>query len=93
MRPSVVTVESGKIWSAAVVRSQQGEKPLTAVYPVVATPDGPRILLEADLFISAERGREFLNKSSFGHMRENVPEEVVADLESLFKRLAETPTK
>ncbi len=93
VRPSVVTVESGKIWSAAVVRSQQGEKPLTAVYPVVTTPDGPRILLEADLFISAERGREFLNKSSFGHMRENVPEEVVADLESLFKRLAETPTK
>lgn len=92
-RPTITAVATGKTWSVAAVRFDQGEKPVTAVYPVVSGSDGPKILLETDLFVSEDRARGFLNKSSFGHLRENAPEAVAAELEDLFKQLGAAPAK
>lgn len=91
VQPSVVAIAQGKFWTAAAVRTNQGDKPATAVYPIVSTPAGPRLLLEADLFISSERGREYLNKASFDHLRDAAPAGAVDDLKQLFKQLGEEP--
>lgn len=91
VQPSVIAIVPGKFWSAAAVRTNQGDKPATAVYAIVATPAGPRLLLEADLFISAERGREYLNKASFDHLRDAAPAGAADDLKQLFKQLGEEP--
>lgn len=85
--PVIASILCGKAWTVAAVTGKTGDKTTTAVYPVVGTPTGPRLLLEADLFISEERGREFLNKSSFTHVRDGAPAAVAEELETLFRQL------
>jgi hypothetical protein len=43
------------------------------LYPVVETAQGPRILLEIDLFASSNRGREFLNKAALERLQKFSP--------------------
>jgi hypothetical protein len=87
IQPAIAGISSGKSWVAAAVRTNLADKPVTTVYPVVATPEGPRILLEADLFISEERGREFLNRASFDHLRDTLPASTTNDLKEVFDKL------
>lgn len=65
---------SNEGWSAVGLKSNQSDKPSFPLYPIIMTPDGPRILLEIDLISNGERGREFLNRSSLlrvGHIDAN----------------------
>lgn len=88
IQPAITGISRGKSWVAAAVRTDQADKPVTAVYPVVATPEGPRLLLEADLFISEERGREFLNRASFERLRDTLPASTTDDLREIFTKLS-----
>lgn len=91
VRPTVIGIAPGRFWTAATVRTNQAENPATACYPVISTPAGPRLLLEADLFISSDRSRKFLNNASFEHLRDAAPA-AAADLQQLFDRLAKNPS-
>ena len=82
---SITATATGKSWTTVTVKSAVGEKPVLPVYPVVSTPNGPKILLEVDLFAAADRGREFLNQAAIAHLRDFTTPEVVEDLQSLLK--------
>lgn len=72
--PSVSGIHRGDIWSAVGTQNAPADPPACPLYPVIATPAGPRILLEIDLFASASRSRAFLNKTSFERLRKsNLP--------------------
>ncbi len=62
-------IYQGKIWTAVGLKIDQGGKPSFPLYPVVQTSQGPRILIEVDLF--ASRGREFLNKTALERLRKS----------------------
>ncbi len=51
-------------WNGVGVSSSLSEQPAYPLYPVVNTPDGPKILLEVDLLATGGRGRGFLNRTS-----------------------------
>jgi hypothetical protein len=63
--PAVIGTYCGKTWTAVGVKIDQAGKSTFPLYPVIQTPQGPRILIEIDLFASKNRGREFLNKAAF----------------------------
>ncbi len=90
-RPATLAIARAGAWAAAAVRTTADNKPLIAVYPVVATPSGPRILLETDLFISNDRARDYLNNQSFAALGEVLPPSSVEDLRGLVKKLAADP--
>ena len=66
--PAVIGTYCGKTWTAVGVKIDQAGKSTFPLYPVIQTPQGPRILIEIDLFASKNRGREFLNKAAFGRL-------------------------
>jgi len=72
-----------------LVAADRAANPVTASYPIVAPPDGPRLLTETDLFISPDRAREFLNRASFDHLRDTLPAATADDLQAVFGKLAE----
>lgn len=90
-RPATLALASGEVWTAAAVRSTADNKPAVVVYPIIHTPDGPRILLETDLFISADKAREFLNNQSFAALDGPLPPSAVEELRGLLKKLAADP--
>jgi hypothetical protein len=90
VQPTIVGIAPGGFWTAATVRNNQSEQPTTACYPVVSTPQGPRLLLEVDLFVSSDRSRKFLNNASFDHLSDDAPA-AAEELKQLFKRLGEDP--
>lgn len=55
-------------WAAVGVNSSLGEQPAYPLYPVVSTPNGPKILLEVDLLATGGRGRGFLNRTSIDRL-------------------------
>ena len=60
-------------------------------YPIVNTPDGPRILIEIDLFAvdraaSGMRGRDFLNKNAFSRLEKSASPESIEELKELFSK-------
>lgn len=61
-KPAITGIYQGKTWTAVGVRVDQGKKSTFPLYPVLQTANGPRIIIEIDLFASENRGREFLNK-------------------------------
>ena len=63
-KPTVTGIYQGKTWTAVGVKIDQGGKTTHPLYPVLLTPQGPRILIEIDLFASGNRGREFLNRAA-----------------------------
>ena len=67
--PTLTDVHRGGIWTAVGTRSDPDGKPSFPLYPVVRTPVGPRILLEIDLFASANRSRDFLNQTALDRLR------------------------
>jgi hypothetical protein len=81
----ITTVARGNSWAAVGVRASLGDKPSLPIYPVVATPNGPKLLLEIDYFASPERGRAFLNRAALDHLRDFAPAAAVTELEALLK--------
>lgn len=70
---TVTAVHHGSILSAVGVKTNPEGKPNFPLYPVVATPRGPRILLEIDLFASRNRNRDFLNETALKNLRRANP--------------------
>ena len=81
--PTLTGIHRSGIWSAVGTRSDPDGKPTFPLYPIVLTPAGPRILLEIDLFASANRSRDFLNQTALERLRQSSPT-AAAVLKSLF---------
>ncbi len=82
----ITAVSRGKTWTTVAVRAINGDKSSHPVYPVVSTPQGPKILIEIDWFANAERGREFLNNTAVSHLRNFASQETTDELQDLFNR-------
>lgn len=81
-KPTVTGIYQGKTWSAVGVRVDQGGKTTYPLYPILQTPQGPRILLEIDLFASGNRGREFLNRAALERLGKSTA--TAGELQKLF---------
>ncbi len=80
--PRIAGIYQGKTWTAVGMEINQAGKPSYPLYPVIQTPQGPRILIEIDLF--ASRGREFLNKTTLERLNKFGTPAAADDLRSLF---------
>lgn len=69
--PALAGIYRGAIWTAVGTQTDSKDPPLFPLYPVIATPAGPRIVLEIDLFTSGNRSRDFLNKTALGRLRQS----------------------
>lgn len=67
--PTITHVFRGSHCAAVATRTEVGNDRRCPLYPVVATPAGPRILLEIDLLASPNRSRDFLNKAALARLR------------------------
>ena len=90
--PTLTGIHRGGIWTAVGTRSDPDGKPSFPLYPVVRTPAGPRILLEIDLFASANRSRDFLNQTALERLRQSSPTAAAA-LKTLFSAHQATASK
>ena len=82
VKPVVTGVYPGKTWTAVGVKIELGGKTSYPLYPVLQTAQGPRILMEIDLFASGNRGREFLNRAAFDRLRKSTS--TADELQKLF---------
>jgi hypothetical protein len=87
----ITQVFRGKDWIGVGVRQPTDTISAHPFFPVVATPTGPRILIEVDLFAidrsgSGTRGREFLNKNAFARLDKLTRPEIVEELRTLFSK-------
>jgi hypothetical protein len=72
--PTVTSVRRSGIWTTVSTQADPDNTALGPIYPVIATPAGPRILLEIDWVASPNRSRDFLNKTALERLRKvNVP--------------------
>ena len=71
--PVVTGVYQGDTWTAVGVKVESGGKTSHPLYPVLQTAQGPRILIEIDLFASGNRSREFLNRAALERLRKCTP--------------------
>jgi hypothetical protein len=83
--PTLAGILRGGIWTAVGTQTAPNDPPSFPIYPVIATPAGPRILLEIDLFASGNRSRDFLNKTAIERLRKSSAP-AADDLELLFAR-------
>ena len=72
--------------TAVPARIDGRESASHALYPVVTTPEGPRLLLEVDLFALASRSRSFLNRTALARLSDNGHEAAAEDLRTLLRR-------
>lgn len=56
------------------------------LYVVAATPGGPRVLPELDLFDPLTRGREFLNRKVWERLAARMPDGASGELESIYEK-------
>jgi hypothetical protein len=84
-KAEMAAIHRSGAWAAASVRFDSGERVHEIFLPVVATPEGPRLLPEIDLIFDDTRSRNFLNKASFERLRKHVGEEKASELEGLFE--------
>ena len=82
---SIIGVQRGRFWTVVGVRRVVGEKPAHPLYPVVNTMEGPRILIEIDLFASDSRTREFLNRTALERLPD-VPPAALDELKELYQK-------
>ncbi|MEM1082773.1 MAG: hypothetical protein AAGI48_01515 [Verrucomicrobiota bacterium] len=87
-------------WSAVSTRTRsvdRSDPPYHLLYPIVTTPQGPRVLAEAALFHADTRSREFLNSAIWNRLSGRLPETAVTelkDIQELHDRLVEeTPAR
>lgn len=86
--PALLEEFSGDVWSAVGVRARSSTEALYPLYPVVATSEGPRILIEIDLFASADGGRRrnFLNNEAVRRTRAFTTPEAAAELKATLEK-------
>lgn len=83
--PVIVSVRSGKRLTLVEAGLQRDGESFLPLYPVIATPAGPRILLESDLYANGSRTRQFLNRASIDRFRRFHPD-LADDLDELLRR-------
>ena len=71
--PAITGVRRAGIWSTVGIQINSNGKSSFPLYPIIATPAGPRILLEIDLFAGGNRSRDFLNKTALERLRKFSP--------------------
>jgi hypothetical protein len=85
----LVTHRSGR-WAAASLRvpSREGDDSVDS-YPlvlVIATPAGPRVLPELDLYDPPTRRREILNRAVMDRVATRLPDDARAELEIIYEK-------
>ena len=81
--PTVTGIRRDAIWTTVATQTDPDNPALCPIYPVIATPAGPRILLEIDWVASSSRSRDFLNKTALERLQKtNAP--AAAALKKLF---------
>ncbi len=81
----ILAVRRAGHWAGVSVRSENALGEISHPFHlVVATPAGPRILPEFELFAPLTRSREHLNSWAFKRVAELLPAEASAELKSLF---------
>jgi hypothetical protein len=90
--PTIREIHRGDHWAAAGTRTDFEGKPTCPLYPIVATPSGPRILLEVDLSVSGERSRDYLNKTTLERLK-RFDEATAKELKKLFLQHQTTAKK
>ncbi|HEX5789816.1 MAG TPA: hypothetical protein VFY13_01630 [Luteolibacter sp.] len=83
--PAVLHVMQDGIWTGVGMESNNDKSPSFAFYPVIQTPQGPRILVEVDLIASEGRGREFLNRTNLNRLK-NIDAPAAGTLEGLLTK-------
>lgn len=77
-------------WAAVSLRvPPPAEDDSADLYPLIvvaATPAGPKVLPEIDLFDPLTRSREFLNRSVWDRVTARLPEGARAELESIYEK-------
>lgn len=86
--PVVSRAEAGRVLTLVQTMIPRDESPTRPVYAVIATPVGPRILLDVDLFGDDSRTRQFLNRAAIDRLRLKHPD-AAADVEEGMRKLAE----
>ncbi|MBC8126246.1 MAG: hypothetical protein H8M99_03740 [Gloeobacteraceae cyanobacterium ES-bin-144] len=80
---TIIDIYQGKFWTAVGSRIDSKGKTTFPLYPLLVTPQGPRILLEINLAASDNRSRDFLNKTMMERLRKiNAP--AAGDLDKLY---------
>ena len=81
-----VHVQAGKAWAAVSLRvdSGQGGAPDYPMYLVVATSEGPRIVVDVGLRLATNKGREVLNGRVWERVEAQLGEKECALVRSLF---------
>ena len=82
--PRVIHRQRSGIWTAVGAQTVAGEESSFPLYPVVRTAEGPRILIEIDLFAATKRSRDFLNKTALTRLDGQAPQ-AAADLRGLLR--------
>ncbi|MFP6895182.1 MAG: hypothetical protein VCA38_01160 [Roseibacillus sp.] len=82
-----ITVNGGKPWVAVSLRvdSGPGSVPDYPMYLVVATKEGPRIVVDVGLRLATNKGREVLNKRVWARIDEQLEEKETALVRTLFQ--------
>ena len=82
--PVITGFYQGKTWSAVGLKTVQGGKSSYPLYPFIQTPQGPRIVIEIDLFAAGNRGRDFLNRAAFERLQDSSSAAIADELRSLY---------
>ncbi len=82
--PAIIAVYPGESITAVAVQSHLSDgTPAFPLYAVVQTDQGPRILMEIDLFASSNRSRSFLNKDALQRLADATSADAASDLRKL----------
>lgn len=82
----ITGIYTGRKWCAVGVKAKSGGKITYPLYPVIQTPQGPRILLEIDLFAAGNRGRDFLNRAAITRLDKYSSAEGITELRNLYSQ-------
>jgi hypothetical protein len=82
----ITGVYQGNYWTAVGVSCKVDGEIRHPLYLVVPTAQGPRLLIQADLFASDNRSREFLNKAVFTRLSQDTPAEAILELKELLAK-------
>lgn len=88
--PSVDGVYRSNPWALVRMKPAPENPAGCSCFPVVKTPDGPRILLETDLVASETRSRQYLNRMALRRLGKSDPG-ISGTLEKLFSTLSTAP--
>ena len=86
-----VDVQAGKRWAAVTLRVDSGpaSSPSYPMYLLVATREGPRIVVDVGLRLATNKGREVLNDRVWERIKMFLEGEESALVRSLFERHVE----